>query len=247
MKNSSLVQSEGHLKSEDKVGKAGNDGKIQLDPRVGRASHVKRHLSQGSCNEQKAGGDLASVFDYAKVRRARHSEWKYLEDEGEEGVEEGNDAREQPERIKTIEELTQCLKNNRNSMPMGERDARNADPAVQDPQKPKSSQHKMSAFIYSDSITDHVKDETIDAKEKEIDTIEQFVEILRLTTQVCHVEIYSKELIQLYQDTHGDMRYTLSQKEKRRTRRKLEAFHNEIQEMMNEKEEGSQERPSGAH
>ena len=60
------------------------------------------------------------------------------------------------------------------------------------------------------------------------DSIEHFVEILRLTTQVSHVEIFSKELIQIYKDSSSTLLNELSHKQKRKIRRKLESFHVDV-------------------
>jgi len=57
------------------------------------------------------------------------------------------------------------------------------------------------------------------------DAIDKFLGILRATTQVCHCQIYSRQLIQLYNDEIGNNKVQLTNSQRRTTRRKLQEFH----------------------
>lgn len=61
------------------------------------------------------------------------------------------------------------------------------------------------------------------------DALDQFVQILKMTTQAVEINIYSKELVRLYKDVHAEVETPFESDERSSIQTKLQEFKDEVE------------------
>ena len=70
------------------------------------------------------------------------------------------------------------------------------------------------------------------------DSLQQFVDLMKLITQATQINVYSKELVQIYNDARGKRIVALTNEQNETIRSKLEKFGEEVQAKQRQPESG---------